>query len=251
MSFTLPDLPYSYDALAPYMSRETLEYPPRQASPRLRQQRQQSPQGHRVGREIARGHRQRLVRQECRALQQCRPALQPHPFLEMDEAAGRRRQDPRRAREEDHRRPRLGREDEGGFHPGGRHPVRLGLVLACGQGRQDRHRQDGQRRKPAGATAPRRSSAATCGSIPTTSTIATGGRITSRPGSTTSSTGSMWRNFLPQRRNSGYPLSCEAFRPVARRHAAGLPHHRVHRKALQKNIQKWLQPPEGNAPQKS
>jgi Fe-Mn family superoxide dismutase len=26
MSFTLPDLPYSHDALAPYMSRETLEY---------------------------------------------------------------------------------------------------------------------------------------------------------------------------------------------------------------------------------
>ena len=26
MSLTLPDLPYSYDALAPYMSRETLEY---------------------------------------------------------------------------------------------------------------------------------------------------------------------------------------------------------------------------------
>lgn len=26
MSFTLPDLPYDYDSLAPYMSRETLEY---------------------------------------------------------------------------------------------------------------------------------------------------------------------------------------------------------------------------------
>jgi superoxide dismutase len=26
MLFTLPELPYSYDALAPYMSRETLEY---------------------------------------------------------------------------------------------------------------------------------------------------------------------------------------------------------------------------------
>src|ERR1035441_9467654 len=26
MTFTLPDLPYSYDALAPYMSKETLEY---------------------------------------------------------------------------------------------------------------------------------------------------------------------------------------------------------------------------------
>ncbi len=26
MAFTLPDLPYPYDALAPHMSRETLEY---------------------------------------------------------------------------------------------------------------------------------------------------------------------------------------------------------------------------------
>ena len=26
MSFKLPDLPYSHDALAPYMSKETLEY---------------------------------------------------------------------------------------------------------------------------------------------------------------------------------------------------------------------------------
>jgi Fe-Mn family superoxide dismutase len=26
MSFSLPDLPYAHDALAPYMSRETLEY---------------------------------------------------------------------------------------------------------------------------------------------------------------------------------------------------------------------------------
>ena len=26
MAFTLPDLPYSHDALAPYMSKETLEF---------------------------------------------------------------------------------------------------------------------------------------------------------------------------------------------------------------------------------
>jgi superoxide dismutase, Fe-Mn family len=26
MPFSLPELPYSYDALAPYMSRETLEF---------------------------------------------------------------------------------------------------------------------------------------------------------------------------------------------------------------------------------
>ncbi|MGA2639101.1 MAG: superoxide dismutase, partial [Methylocella sp.] len=26
MSFTLPELPYAYEALQPYMSKETLEY---------------------------------------------------------------------------------------------------------------------------------------------------------------------------------------------------------------------------------
>jgi len=27
MTFSLPDLPYAYDSLAPYMSKETLEFP--------------------------------------------------------------------------------------------------------------------------------------------------------------------------------------------------------------------------------
>ena len=69
---------------------------PRQASPRLCEQRQQPAQGHRVGRQAARGGGEGLVRQECRPLQQCRPALQSPPFLEMDEARRRRRQDSRR-----------------------------------------------------------------------------------------------------------------------------------------------------------
>ena len=36
MSFTLPELPYAYDALQPYMSKETLEYQIGRASCRER-----------------------------------------------------------------------------------------------------------------------------------------------------------------------------------------------------------------------
>jgi superoxide dismutase, Fe-Mn family len=81
------------------------------------------------------------------ALQQRRPALQPPPFLELDEAQ-RRRQDPRRAREADHRGPRRRRQDEGRLHPGRRHAVRLGLGLARRQGRQARHHEDANGESP-------------------------------------------------------------------------------------------------------
>ena len=128
MSFTLPDLPYAYDALAPYMSRETLEY--------------HHDKHHLAyvnnGNNLLKGTEwegksledvvKGTFRQESGPLQQCRPALQPHSFLEMDEAERRRRQDSRQSREEDRRRSRLGREDERGLHPGRRHAVRLGLV---------------------------------------------------------------------------------------------------------------------------
>src|SRR5262245_37294450 len=69
----------------------------------------------------------------------------------MDEAERRRRQDPRQPREEDQVRPRLGREDEGAVRRGRRRPVRLRLVLAGGEGRQDRGDEDAERREPAGA----------------------------------------------------------------------------------------------------
>ena len=42
MAFELPALPYDYEALQPYMSKETLEYPPRQAPQGLCRQRQQA-----------------------------------------------------------------------------------------------------------------------------------------------------------------------------------------------------------------
>ena len=184
MSFKLPDLPYSHDALAPYMSRETLEYHHDKHHLAYVNNGNNLLKGTRVGGQVARGHRQGIVRQERRPLQQCRPALQPPALLAVDEAERRRRQAARQSREEDHRRPRLGGEDEGGLHRRRRRPVRLGLVLARGGRRQDPGDQDGERRKSRWCTAASRSSAATSGSTPTTSTIATAGRTTSRRSST-------------------------------------------------------------------
>ena len=70
------------------------------------------------------------------------------------------------------------------LHPGRRHPVRLRLVLARGQVRQDRSDEDRERRESRWSTAPGRSSAATCGNTPIISTIATGAPTISRRSST-------------------------------------------------------------------
>ena len=66
MSFSLPDLPYAHDALAPYMSKETLEYHHDKHHQAYVEQRQQAAEGHRAGRQKPRGDRQGLVRQERR-----------------------------------------------------------------------------------------------------------------------------------------------------------------------------------------
>ena len=96
MSFTLPDLPYSYDALAPYMSRETLEYHHDKHHLAYVNNGNNLLKGTewegKSLEDIVKG----IVRQECRSLQQCRSALQSPPFLEVDEAEWRRRQNSRR-----------------------------------------------------------------------------------------------------------------------------------------------------------
>ena len=100
MSFTLPELPYAHDALGPYMSKETLEF--------------HHDKHHLAyvnnGNNLLKGTEwegkslEEIVKgsfgKNRRPLQQCRPALQPFPFLEMDEAAWRR-QDSRRAGKSD------------------------------------------------------------------------------------------------------------------------------------------------------
>ena len=184
MTFTLPELPYAYDALQPYMSRETLEF--------------HHDKHHKAyvntGNNLMKGTEfegksveevvKALLRQEPAALQQCRPALQPHPFLAVDEAEWRRRH-PGRAGEEDRRGPRLGRQVQGGLHPGGRDAVRLRLGLARREGRQARDHEDPERREPARSRRASRSSASMSGSTPTTSITATAGPTISRRSWTT------------------------------------------------------------------
>ena len=198
MCFSLPELPYAHDALAPYMSKETLEYH------HDKHHLAYVNNGNNLlkGTELEGKTLEEIVRgsygKNPRALQQRGAALQPYAFLEMDEAAGRR-QDSRRPREGARPVLRLGREGTARLDRGRNDAVRFGLGLADRDRRQDRCDQDPERRKPARSQGGPRSSASMSGSIPITSTIATDVPITSRPSSKISSTGNMWRNCITPR----------------------------------------------------
>ena len=96
MTFTLPELPYAYDALGP-PSKETLEFH-HDKHHKAYVTRATTARGHGSPGQARRGDRQGELQHQSGALQQRRPALQPHPFLEVDEAE-RRRRNSRRARE--------------------------------------------------------------------------------------------------------------------------------------------------------
>ena len=98
MAFELPDLPYAYDALAPYMSAETLEFHHDKHHLAYVNNGNNLLKGSEWEGQEPRGDRQGLLRQEPRPVQQCRPALQPSPLLEVDEAEWRWQQASRQAR---------------------------------------------------------------------------------------------------------------------------------------------------------
>ena len=98
MSFTLPELPYAYEALSPVMSRETLEYHHDKHHLAYVNNGNNALKGTEWEGMAARGDRQGLVWKERGRLQQRRPALQPHPFLEVDEAEWRRDRFPANSR---------------------------------------------------------------------------------------------------------------------------------------------------------
>ena len=196
MAFTLPDLPYPHDALAPYMSRETLEY--------------HHDKHHLAyvnnGNNLLKGTEwegkplEEIVKgsfgKNAGLFNNAGQHYNHLHFWKWMKPNGGGDKIPGKLEKEDHRGPRLGRQDEGGLHPGRRHAVRLGLVLARGQGRQDRRDEDAERRKPAGPWRASRSSAATCGSTPTTSTTAIAGPTISRRSSITSSIGTTSPNCM-------------------------------------------------------
>ena len=92
MPFSLPELPYSYDALAPYMSRETLEFHHDKHHLAYVNNGNNLMKGTEFESKPLEDVVKSSIRQS-RSLQQRRAALQPLPFLEMDEARRRRRHD--------------------------------------------------------------------------------------------------------------------------------------------------------------
>ena len=135
MSFTLPELPYAYDALAPYMSKETLEYHHDKHHQAYVTNGNNLLKGTewegKTLEEIVRGSFGRTG-----TLQQRRTALQPYTFLEVDEAAWRR-QDFRRPREGACPVLRLGREGYARLDRGWNDAVRFRLGLADRDGREN------------------------------------------------------------------------------------------------------------------
>jgi len=113
MSLTLPDLPYPYDALAPYMSRETLEYPPTTSitSPTVNNANNLLKGPEWAGKSLEE-IRHGIVRQECRPVHNAAQHYNPHSFLEMDEAERGGNKLPEQSGKEDRGRSRLGRQDE-------------------------------------------------------------------------------------------------------------------------------------------
>ena len=172
MSFSLPELPYAHDALAPYMSKETLEF--------------HHDKHHLAyvnnGNNLLKGTEwegkslDEIVKgsfgKNAGLFNNAGQHYNHTALLEMDEAEWRRR-DSRRAREGADRFVRLGRQGEGRPHRRRHDAVRLGLGLALRSGRQDRRDQDRRTARTRSFTAGPRSSASTSGSTPTTSTTAT------------------------------------------------------------------------------
>ena len=181
MAFSLPDLPYAYDALAPYMSRETLEY----HHDKHHQAYVNNGNNLLKGSEWEGKSLEEVVKgsfgKNAGLFNNAGQHYNHIHFWKWMKPNGGGDKIPGKLKSKIDSRPRRRRQDEGRFLAGRRHPVRLGLVLARGQGRQDRRHEDAERRKPAGAGRARRFSAATYGSIPITSTTAIAGRIISRP----------------------------------------------------------------------
>ena len=82
MAFELPALPYDYEALQPFMSKETLEFHHDKHHQAYVTNGNNLLKGSGPRGQEPRGRRQAELFEERRPLQQRRPALQPHAFLE-------------------------------------------------------------------------------------------------------------------------------------------------------------------------
>ena len=136
MSFSLPDLPYAYDALAPYMSRETLEYHHDKHHLAYVNNGNNALKGTewegKSLEEIVKGSFGKNAAVFNNAGQHYNHL---HFWRWMKPNGGGKI--PGEVEKALKKLVRLGRQGQGGPDPGGSDPVRLRLVLADGQGRKD------------------------------------------------------------------------------------------------------------------
>ena len=171
MAYSVPPLPYAYDALEPHIDKATMEFHHDKHHQAYVDKANAALEGTALGRRADRGGAAEPrpgARGQARGGQkQRRRPLQPHAVLG-EHDPGRRRRAVRRARERDRRGVRLLRGLPGQAQGNRRQPVRLRLVVARARrlglaivgtrqpGQPDLRRQDA------------RCSASTCGSTPTT-----------------------------------------------------------------------------------
>ena len=150
MAFTLPELPYPHDALAPIMSRETLEFHHDKHHLAYVNNGNNALKGTewegKPLEEIVKGSFGKNAAVFNNAGQHYNHT---HFWKWMKPKGGGKHSG--RTREGAQGWVRLGRQGQGGPDPGGRHSVRLRLGLANSQGRQAVGDQDRQRREPARA----------------------------------------------------------------------------------------------------
>ena len=150
MAFTLPDLPYSHDALTPYMSKETLEF----HHDKHHQAYVTNGNNALKGTEWEGKDLEEIVKgsygKNAAVFNNAGQHYNHIQFWKWMKPGGGGDKIPAKLKNAMKRDSRRRRQGEGRFHRRGRRPVRLGLVLDFGQGRQAVDRQDAERREPAG-----------------------------------------------------------------------------------------------------
>ena len=151
MTFKLPDLPYAYDALAPYMSRETLEFHHDKHHKAYVDNGNKLLEGSGLEgkslEEVVKG----AFGKNAGLFNNAGQHYNHIHFWKWMKPGGGGDKIPAKLKAAIDKDLGGVAKMKRGFHASRRHPVRLRLVLDGGEGRQARRHEDAERREPAGA----------------------------------------------------------------------------------------------------